>query len=191
MDDAGVRGHHAEVVERLLAPLEELVPLAVALELQVAVDREGVRATEGVGLHRVVDDELDGLEGVDPLGVAAEGGHRVAHRGEVDDAGDAGEVLEDDAGDGEGDLLAGLRLGVPVRERLDVGLEHAPAALGAKQVLQEDAQGVRQPRDVGPLLLEGVQPEDLVLLPAALERRPRAKTIHVLRFRIPVRISPV
>jgi hypothetical protein len=37
--DAGGRRHDAEVVERLLAPLEELVALAVALELDLGVDR--------------------------------------------------------------------------------------------------------------------------------------------------------
>ncbi len=43
MDDPGCRRDHAEVLERRLAPLEELVPLPVALELALAVDGEGQR----------------------------------------------------------------------------------------------------------------------------------------------------
>ena len=93
MDDAGVRRHDLEVLERLLAPPEELVALAVALELELGVDREGVGGAERVDLHRVVDDELGRDERVDLRGVAAERRHRVAHRGEVDDRGHAGEVL--------------------------------------------------------------------------------------------------
>ena len=41
MHDAGGRRHDAEVVERLLAPLQELVALAVALELALGVVEEG------------------------------------------------------------------------------------------------------------------------------------------------------
>jgi hypothetical protein len=42
VDDAGGGGHGAEVLEGLLAPLEELVALVVALELLLRVDGEGV-----------------------------------------------------------------------------------------------------------------------------------------------------
>ena len=86
VDDAGVRRHDLEVVERALAPAEEGVALDVPLELEldVAPDREPRR--ELVDLDGVVDDELDGDERVDLLRVAALVAHRVAHRGEVDDA---------------------------------------------------------------------------------------------------------
>ena len=56
-----------------------------------------VGGAERVDLHRVVDDELDGLQRVDLLRVAAEPLHRVAHRGEVDHGGDAREVLQQHA----------------------------------------------------------------------------------------------
>ena len=47
--------------------------------------------------------------------------HRVAHRGEVDDRGHAGEVLQQHARRHEGDLAASASaFGVPARERLDV-----------------------------------------------------------------------
>ncbi len=70
MDDAG-RGRHAgEVVERLLAPLEELIALVVALELLIGVDGEGLRGAEGVDLDGVVDDQVALDEGVDEVGVA-------------------------------------------------------------------------------------------------------------------------
>ena len=120
MDDAGVRRHDGEVVERVLAPAQERVALLVALELALGVDAERVAGAEGVDLHRVVDDQLGGHERVDLRGVAAEVGHRVAHRGEVDDRGHAGEVLHDHARGREGDLLRRLGVRVPARQRLDV-----------------------------------------------------------------------
>ena len=95
--DAGVRRHGLEVCEGALAPAEERVALAVApeLELGVALDREPGRKV--VDLHRVVDHELDRDQRVDLLRVAAEVGHRGAHRCEVDDRRYAGEVLQQDA----------------------------------------------------------------------------------------------
>ena len=94
--------------KRLLAPAEEGVALAVPLELELDVPREGAARAEVVDLHRVVDHELDRDQRVDLLRVAAEVGHRVPHRGEVDDGRDAGEVLEQDARGREGDLAARL-----------------------------------------------------------------------------------
>ena len=65
--DARVRRHRLEVRERALAPAEERVALAVALELErgVPLDREPRR--EVVDLHRVVDHELDRDQRVDLL----------------------------------------------------------------------------------------------------------------------------
>jgi hypothetical protein len=95
--DAGARGHGVEVVERLGAPLEEVVALAVALvfDLDVLFERLGV--AEFVDHDRVVDDQVDGHQRVDLAGVAAQLGDRVAHRGKVDHAGHAGEVLQQHA----------------------------------------------------------------------------------------------
>ena len=66
----------------------------------------------------MVDDQLGGLEGVDLFGIAAEGLHGVAHGGEVDDGGDAGEVLHQDAGGHVGDLAGGFGFGIPVARKL-------------------------------------------------------------------------
>ena len=56
--DAGARRDDLELVERGLAPAQELVALAVALVLELDVALEGVRAAEDVGDDRVVDDQL-------------------------------------------------------------------------------------------------------------------------------------
>ena len=58
--DAHVGRHHPERLEGLLAPLEELVALLVALELEGGVEVEGVGLGEGVHLDGVVDDQVDG-----------------------------------------------------------------------------------------------------------------------------------
>ena len=97
VDDARARRHDAQVAERRLGPAQELVALAVALVLAGDVEREGAGRPELVDLDRVVDDEVRGDERIHARGIAAEVGHRVAHRGEVDDRGHAGEVLEQDA----------------------------------------------------------------------------------------------
>ena len=174
--DAGVGRHGLEALERRLAPAQEGVALAVALVLLLGVDPERLGGAERVDLDRVVDHELDRDERVDRGRVAAHVGHRVAQRGEVDDARHAGEVLQDHARGRERDLLRGLRVRVPRRERLDVLAPDADAVLVAQQVLEQHLQGEGQPRHVVGRL-QRVEAIDLVCAPADLELGARVEGV--------------
>ena len=57
--DAGCGRNDAEVVEGVLAPLEERVALAVALEVALGVYGKGAGVAEGIDLDRVVDHQVD------------------------------------------------------------------------------------------------------------------------------------
>ena len=179
MADPGRRRDDAEVVERLLAPAQERVALAVALVVAVGVDVEGARVAERVDLHRVVDDQIDRDEGIDRARIAAEPLDRVAHRGQVDDRGHAREVLHQHPGGLERDLLRGLGLGIPRRDRLHVVSPDRIAVLEPERVLEQHLQRVREPRDVE-LLLQSVEPVDLVLAPRYLERGTRSEAVASL-----------
>jgi hypothetical protein len=127
----------------------------------------------------VVDDELRGDQRVDGGRVGVElVDHGVAHRGEIDDRGDAGEVLHDDARRRERDLAGRLGLGVPPRQRLDVLLGDGAVALRPQQVLEQDLQREGQTRDVEPRL-QGVQPEDLEGAVADLQVGPSVERVRV------------
>ncbi|MPM98693.1 hypothetical protein SDC9_145881 [bioreactor metagenome] len=157
--DAGARGDDLEVVEGGLAPAEELVALLVALVLDVDVLGEGLRGAEVLHDDGVVDHHLGRGERVDLGRVATEVGDRLAHRGQVDDTGHAGEVLHDHAGRSELDLLARLGRRIPGRERLDVAGGDVRTVLGTEQVLQQDLEGVREVLGA----LDRIQAEDLVV----------------------------
>ena len=87
--------------------------------------------------------------------------HGVAHGGEVDDGGDAGEVLHEHAGGHEGDLAGGLGLGVPVGEEVDVVGGDGLAVFAAEQIFEQDAEGVGQAGEVDSLAGEGVEAEEI------------------------------
>ena len=89
-----------------------------------------------------------GHQRVDLCLLALQVAHGIAHGGQVDDGGNAGEVLHDHAGGREGHFLAGGRVGVPARQRLDVRGADRLAVLVAQQVLEQDLQRERQPGDV-------------------------------------------
>jgi hypothetical protein len=141
--DAGVRRHDLQLVEGPLAPPEELVPLGVALELELGVAPERLRRAVDIGDHGMVDDQLCRDEGADPIGVAADGRDGFAHGRQVDHGGYTGEVLHKDARGHEGDLVLGLAA-LPPGERLDVGGPDADAVLVAQEVLEEHAQRIRE-----------------------------------------------
>ena len=109
--------------------------------------------------------------------------HRIAHRGQVDDRRHAGEVLEEDATRGEGDLLRRLRARHPAGDSRDVGLRDALAVLHAQDVLQEDAQRVRQAQDVVSRL-QRLEAEDLVSRAGDLERGTCAEAVRMRHISI-------
>ena len=92
--DPHPRRDHPKAVERLLRPFEQLVALGVALVLALDVGGVGVTRPEGIDLHGVVDHQVRRDQRVDARGVAAHARHRRPHRRQVDDRGNAGEVLE-------------------------------------------------------------------------------------------------
>ena len=156
--DAGPGRDDLELVECRLAPAQELVALLVALVLQLDVAFEGVGPAEHVRDHGVVDDHLGRRQRVDLVRIAAEVGHGLAHGGQVDDAGHAGEVLHDHPGRSELDLGVRFSVGLPIGQGQDVFAGDVRAVLGADQVLQQHLQRVGQLRCV----LQPGYPLDLV-----------------------------
>ena len=147
--DACAGRHDAEIVERLLAPFEEGVALHVALVFEVDVGLEGAGRAELVNHHRVVDHEVDRHQRVDLLGVAAECLDAVAHRGEVDHGGHAGEVLHQHAGRTVGDFARVLAALVrPFAEGADIVFDNRQAILEAQHVFEQHFQRRRQPGHV-------------------------------------------
>ena len=148
MANAGAGGNDREVVEGALAPLEELIALAVALIFQIDVLLERLGGAELIHDNRMVDDQIDRHQRVDAGGLAAELGDGVAHGGQIDHGGNAREILHQHAGGAEGDLLLGLALvDQPLGAANDVFLGHGAPVLEAQQVFKHDLHRIRQARD--------------------------------------------
>jgi len=146
--DAGPGRDDAEVVEGLLTPTKELVAFEIALVLPACVVFQGLRSSRAVDHEGMVDDQVERHEGIDPAGVGLGGNDGVAHRGKVDDRGHTGEVLHQHACRPVRDLPIGGPVVEPRRDRLDVVDGDTAAVLKAQQVLEQDLQGRRQPRNV-------------------------------------------
>ena len=145
--DAGAGRHHAKILERALRPFQKTVALLVLFVLFLDVLLERGVVAEEVHRHRMIDDEVDRHQRIDLLGVAAEHLHGVAHGGEIDHRGHAGEILHQHARRTKGDFaLRGLGL-EPLRDRLDVLLVDRAAILVAQQVLKQHLEREGQPRD--------------------------------------------
>ena len=140
MADPHARRHGRKIVERRLPPLQKGIALAIPLELKRGVQIIGMRRSKLIHLHRVVDDQLRGLQWIDLFRVAAKRLHRIAHRGQIDDCGYAGEVLHQHAGGHVGDLARGLSLWLPGRQEPDVVGGYSAAVFVAQQVLEQNSQ---------------------------------------------------
>ena len=171
--------HNGQVVESFLSPAQKRVALFVAQEFQLSIKSKRLRGAEFVHLHRVVDDKLCRLQGIDQLGVAAQPLHGIAHRGQIDHSGNAREVLEEYAAGRKSDFLVRLRLAVPPRERAYFRFGHVAAVFGTQQVLEQNAQRVGQMLRRDALAVERVQPVDRVFFAKNAERRATVKTVHI------------
>ncbi|CAB4651787.1 unannotated protein [freshwater metagenome] len=143
MDNAGTGWHHLEVVKSGLSPTQELVALTVSFILNIDVACEGIWLPKKVGDDRVVDNKLGWREGVDLARIAAQINNCLAHSCQVNDAGNASEILQHHAGWGELDFCGWLRVGIPTAERADLVLGDVGTVFGAQQVLQQhfEAEG--------------------------------------------------
>ena len=171
MHDSGTGRHRAEVAERFLRPAEQRVTLAIALVFEHHVQSESVLRGVGIDLHGVIDDEVAGDQGIRELRIGAQFLKSIAHGGEIDDAGDSGEVLEDDAGGAIVDVL-GRGGGVPLGDVLDVGALDGRVILITQQVLEDHADRVRKARhgSGASCLFDCVYAIDSIRFSACLER---------------------
>ena len=178
MNDPGIRRHDAEVLKRILTPAQERVALLVPGELERCVQVGGVSLDEMIDLHRVIDDELDRLQRVDPARVTAEADNAVAHGGQVDHGRHAGEVLQQDARRREGDLFLILAGDIPPGEHANILRIDESRVLAAQQILEQDLQRKRQARQPWVCLLEGGQAVELERLSTDPQRLARAERIQ-------------
>ena len=95
----------------------------------------------------MINDKIDRHQRIDLLRIAAKSRHRIAHRGQIDNGGHAGEILHQNPGRAKRDLAFVLALvGEPGGDTLDVLLGDRSAILEAEQVLEQNLHRKRQLR---------------------------------------------
>ena len=142
--DAHAGRYHAEVGKCALAPAEELVPLAIPLELEIDVRLQRVGTAEPIDLHRMIDDQVDRDEGIDSLRIATQALHGGAHRGQIHDGRYAREVLQHDARRWKRNLDLGQIGRRPAGQMSHVGLANHVTIAVAGHGFEQNADGKRQ-----------------------------------------------
>ena len=105
MDDASTRGNSTEVVETLLAPLQELVALEIAFVLNLKITLAGVwEQTGDVNLDRVIYNQIDRYLRIDSLWISSHRHHGITQCGDVNDCRHPCEILQDDSTGAERNL---------------------------------------------------------------------------------------
>ena len=99
----------------------------------------------------MVDDQFGGEERIDALGIAAHALHGFAHGGEIDDRGNAGEILQQNARGHEGNFFF-RSAGPPACQRANVFGMNETAVFAAQQIFEQNAQGKGQLGEVGEAL---------------------------------------
>ena len=148
VDDPGVGRDDPKVLERVLSPPQERIPLEIPGELEVGIQLQRVRTAKMIDLDRMVDDELDRLQRIDAARIATQSQHTIPHRREIDQRRHAREILQQDAGRREGDLMCRRTGRVPAGHDRDVVRADGSAVLVPQQILEQDLEGIRQACDI-------------------------------------------
>ncbi len=149
MHDSDAGRHHRKGLECLLAPLEKLVafPVADELDRHVAVKRR-LRSRE-VHLHRVVHHQVHRHQGLNLFRGHPLGGSGIPHRGEIHQQRHPREILENNSGHREGDLVIAGRPGVPVGEIADILFGHLATVHIAQDRFHNHPDADRQAGKIG------------------------------------------
>jgi hypothetical protein len=87
----------------------------------------------------VINDQVDGHQGVDLGWISSETLHGISHGSEIDNCRYTSEILEDDSSGSERDLDVVLRVFNPVEDLLNVSLFDAEVVAVTHCTLEENA----------------------------------------------------
>jgi hypothetical protein len=100
-----------------------------------------------VDLDRMVDNKVNGNEGLDDTGIFAHPAGSATHGREVAEQGDTGEILEQDTADDKWDLFGAMVCRLPGCELPDVRLRDLFAVAIAKDRFEDDTDRDRKAGD--------------------------------------------
>ena len=107
------------------------------------VQPEGLRGSVHVDLDGVIDDQIHRDERFDDFRILFQPGHGIAHRRQINQKRDSGEILQDDPGHGEGNFLRSRLGGIPAGQIFHIAWAGFEAVTVAQDGFQDDPQGDR------------------------------------------------
>ena len=147
MDNADARRHDLERIERLFAPFQEFVALAIAMKLEIEIAGERVTGPGVVHLNAVVDHQVHRHQRLDHFCIAAHAIHRRAHRGEIHQQRHTGEVLQNNPRHDKRDLVIAGVFGIVGGQIGNVLVADLKSIVIAQQAFENDPDRDRQTAD--------------------------------------------
>ena len=92
--NAGARRHNAEIIEGFLTPAEEFVTLTIALKFDIHILLKRGCSAGDIHHHRMVNHEVHRHQRVHLARVTTQAKQGIAHGGQVNHGGHAGEILQ-------------------------------------------------------------------------------------------------
>ena len=92
------RGNNAEIVKRVLAPFQKGITLHIAFIFAIHVHLKGAGIAKFINHHRMVDNQINWVQRINFFCIAAQSHQSIAHRGQIDNGWNTGEILHQNAG---------------------------------------------------------------------------------------------
>ena len=126
----------------------------------------------------MIDHQVGWDQWIGELGIGAHVAEGIAHRGQVDHAGNARKILQENTSGPEIDLLR-RRADLPFRDIFNVGFLNGASVFRPQQVLDQDLDRIRNPGKISDAgFLERLERVDAVAASAGRERGSRSETVR-------------
>ena len=152
-----------------MCPFEQRIAFAVPFIFLCHIVKQTIPAPVSVNLDGMIDDQFHGYQRIDRGGIASQVFDCVAHGGEIDDCGDAGEILHQYAGRMIGNLNWDLIGFLPIGDGCNIFRFHSVMIEFSEEIFNENPDRERQPADrAQAFFLEFPDIEIRIVFPLAL-----------------------
>src|SRR5690606_37317496 len=132
MHNTGSWWDNLKVIKRGLTPTQELIAFLVPLVFIFHISLKSVCCSRHIDNDRMVNDQFSRSQRINLVSVSTQLCYRFAHGCKVDNTGNTGEVLHDDAGGGELNFGVWFGIRIPVPKGSNMLLGDIRPIFGAK-----------------------------------------------------------
>ena len=146
MHNTRQRRHHPETLKRIGTPAQKLIPLPIALKLNLCISAQRIRISKTIHLHRMIHNQINRNQRLNATCIASHAPHSRTQRRQIHQRRHTCKILQHHPR-GLKRYLYRIGIGrIPIRQRPHIFLPHLIPIQISQRRLEQHPHGKRQTR---------------------------------------------